>query len=240
MAVAERRYERRTSSDQRHRPTPRPRTSVDAGSSAVRGGGRVRLANAGGKRPAAQPLLAPPASSCCGRPLPLAGGPARSLFLVLTRCLPVCLAAQTRAGTVISATWRIARAGPRGSAVTLARVDAERRPPRARAQRRAAPARLSWFARRGRSEARIRLACERFGNGDRYSFSDPPWRRCDGHSPSTPCRNAPLAKITHTSDVLEQKRPLGESLAVVPLFVLLVPLRLVGLGRGEVVLGSRA
>ena len=87
---------------------------------------------------------------------------------------------------------------------------------------------------------RIRLARERFGNGDRYSFSDPFGGVCDGHSPSTPCQNAPLAKITHVRDVLVQKRPLGESLAVVPLFVLLVPLRLVGLGRGEVVLGARA
>jgi hypothetical protein len=39
----------------------------------------ARLANAGDKRPAAQPLLAPPASSCRGRPLLLAGGPAKSL-----------------------------------------------------------------------------------------------------------------------------------------------------------------
>ena len=41
-------------------------------------GRRPRVGAGPGKRPAAQPLLAPPASSCRGRPILLVGGPTRS------------------------------------------------------------------------------------------------------------------------------------------------------------------
>jgi hypothetical protein len=153
------------------------------------------------ERPAAQPLLAPPASSCRGRPLLLAGGPARSLVLSRTE-LPAPRPTQTHRDRSARGSARHREAGELvGPAVVRPALQAATHGGSLELvggleQRLLARARSLFHV--GQEGGPSSLTSD--SKAATCTHRDPLWTICGVLAPCTPRPNAPLAKITRTRD----------------------------------------